>query len=120
MNILIAEDNAFTAAQYAKALHGMGHHVTISRDGEECIQVYENSLGDVSPFDVVLLDNNMPKRSGVEVAKEILGKNPAQRIIFASAYNLNTLLKSPGTIPKTIEVLEKPFSLSTMIRAIEA
>ncbi len=120
MNILVAEDNAFTAAQYARALQGMGHRVTVSRDGEECVQAYERAHADASPFDVVLLDNNMPKRSGVEVAKDILDKNPTQRIIFASAYNLNTLLKSPGTIPKTVEVLEKPFSLSAMIRTIEA
>jgi CheY-like chemotaxis protein len=127
LNILVAEDNAFTATQYTKALEKNGHRVTITRDGQECLEVYTGELAktefeslDKNPFDVVLLDNNMPKKSGVEVAKEILDKKPNQRIIFASAYDINSLLKAPGSISESIEVLEKPFSLNTMINKIQA
>lgn len=124
LNILVAEDNAFTASQYTKILEKNGHKVRITKDGEECIQAYEQALSefdslDKNPFDVVLLDNNMPKKSGVEVAKEILDKRPNQRIIFASAYDINSLIKAPGEIPKTIEILEKPFSLNTMISKVQ-
>jgi two-component system cell cycle response regulator CpdR len=62
----------------------------------------------------------MPKKSGVEVAKEILDKKPNQRIIFASAYDINSLLKAPGSIPESIEILEKPFSLNTMINKVQS
>lgn len=127
LNILIAEDNAFTVSQYTKILEKNGHSVTVARDGLECLEKYTSELGktefeslDKNPFDVVLLDNNMPKKSGVEVAKEILDKRPNQRIIFASAYDINSLLKAPGTIPESVEVLEKPFSLNTMISKIQA
>ena len=126
LNILIAEDNAFTVSQYTKILEKNGHNVTVARDGQECLEKYAHELGktefeslDKNPFDVVLLDNNMPKKSGVEVAKEILDKRPNQRIIFASAYDINSLLKAPGTIPESIEILEKPFSLNTMISKIQ-
>ena len=74
---------------------------------------------DSHPFDVVLLDNNMPAKNGAEVAKSILDKNPNQRIIFASAYDIDSLLKAPGKIKESVEVLQKPFSLSTMISKIE-
>ncbi|HXW02064.1 MAG TPA: response regulator [Candidatus Nitrosotenuis sp.] len=126
LNILVAEDNVFTATQYTKALEKNGHKVTIAKDGEECLQLYDGELAksefdslEKNPFDVVLLDNNMPKKSGVEVAKEILDKRPNQRIIFASAYDINSLLKAPGSIPETVEVLEKPFSLNTMISKVQ-
>lgn len=126
LNILVAEDNVFTATQYTKALEKNGHKVTIAKDGEECLQLYDSELAksefdslEKNPFDVVLLDNNMPKKSGVEVAKEILDKRPNQRIIFASAYDINSLLKAPGSMPETIEVLEKPFSLNTMISKVQ-
>jgi len=126
LNILIAEDNAFTVSQYTKILEKNGHSVTVARDGQECLEKYTQELGktefgslDKNPFDVVLLDNNMPKKSGVEVAKEILDKRPNQRIIFASAYDINSLLKAPGTIPETVEILEKPFSLNTMMSRIQ-
>jgi CheY-like chemotaxis protein len=127
LNILVAEDNAFTATQYTKALEKNGHKVTITRDGQECLDVYTGELAksefeslDKNPFDVILLDNNMPKKSGVEVAKEILDKKPNQRIIFASAYDINSLLKAPGSISESVEILEKPFSLNTMISKIQA
>lgn len=127
LKILVAEDNVFTATQYARVLEKSGHNVVIARDGQECIDRYSDELDrsgfdsiDKNPFDVVLLDNNMPKKSGVEVAKEILDKRPNQRIIFASAYDMNSLLKTPGTIPESVEVLEKPFSLNTMISKIQA
>lgn len=127
LKILVAEDNMFTVAQYARILEKIGHSVTITKDGQECIQKYNDEITktefqslDKNPFDVVLLDNNMPKKSGVEVAKEILDKRPNQRIIFASAYDMSTLLKAPGTIPNTVEVLEKPFSLSEMINKIQS
>jgi CheY-like chemotaxis protein len=127
LNILVAEDNVFTATQYIKALEKNGHKVIVAKDGEECLRLYENALGvteldslDKNPFDVVLLDNNMPKKSGVEVAKEILDKRPNQRIIFASAYDLNSLLKAPGKISESIEILEKPFSLNTMLSKVQS
>ncbi len=127
MKILVAEDNVFTATQYTKALEKNGHQVIVAKDGQECLDVYSGELAksefstlEKNPFDVVLLDNNMPKKSGVEVAKEILDKRPNQRIIFASAYDINSLLKAPGTMPESIEILEKPFSLNTMINKIQA
>jgi len=127
LNILVAEDNVFTATQYTRVLEKNGHKVTIAKDGQECIEKYSSELSktefdslDRNPFDVVLLDNNMPRKSGVEVAKEILDKRPNQRIIFASAYDINSLLKAPGTIPESVEILEKPFSLNTMMSKIHA
>ncbi|MGQ0772771.1 MAG: response regulator [Nitrososphaerota archaeon] len=126
LNILVAEDNVFTATQYTKALEKNGHKVTVARDGQECIEVYDGEISksefeslDRNPFDVVLLDNNMPKKSGVEVAKEILDKRPNQRIIFASAYDINSLIKAPGSISESVEILEKPFSLTAMISKIQ-
>ena len=124
LNILVAEDNAFTASQYTKILEKNGHKVKITKDGQECLEAYQQALSefdslDKNPFDVVLLDNNMPKKSGVEVAKEILDKRPSQRIIFASAYDINSLIKAPGNIPDTVEILEKPFSLNTMISKVQ-
>lgn len=127
LNILVAEDNVFTATQYTKALQKNGHKVTLAKDGEECLQLYEKEVSksefdsiEKNPFDVVLLDNNMPKKSGVEVAKEILDKKPNQRIIFASAYDLNSLLKTPGKMADSIEILEKPFSLNSMVSRVQS
>jgi len=61
----------------------------------------------------------MPKRDGIEVAKEILSLNPKQRIIFASAYVKGTLIESVKHLKRAVELLQKPFELHTLIDSIE-
>ncbi len=94
MKILIAEDNQYTQIQYKIMLEKYGHEVVITKNGEECMDVYEKSINNESDqYDVILLDNNMPKKTGVEVAKEILEKNPKQRILFVGIIQFFFLLK---------------------------
>ena len=125
MKILVAEDNIFTIQQYKRILEKNGCKVTVAYDGEDCIQKFNEAFLtlnpdslELGPFDVVLIDNNMPKKSGIEAVKEILDKCPKQRIIFASAYNISSILNAPGVLREAVEILQKPFSLNTMIAKI--
>lgn len=125
MNILIAEDNQFTATQYDRILRKYGHSITMTKDGSECLQKYQekmkktefNSL-DSNPFDVVVLDQSMPKKSGSEVATEILSVRPTQKIIFASAYAL-TGSEDTKKLEDRVKYLQKPFSLNSLVEKIE-
>ncbi len=126
MNVLVAEDNLFTIQQYKHVLEKNGYSVTTARDGEECMQKYNEAFLSLDtesiesgPFDVVLIDNNMPKKSGAEAVREILERCPNQRVIFASAYNINSILSAPGVLKDSVEILQKPFSLNTMIAKIQ-
>jgi CheY-like chemotaxis protein len=95
MKVLLAEDGKDTATLYNMALEERGHQVTITNNGQDCLEVYHKKLQNVTlntdpskhvqPFDAVILDYKMPKINGMEVAKEILAVNSHQRIIFASA-----------------------------------
>jgi two-component system cell cycle response regulator CpdR len=127
LNILVAEDNEFTAKQYKTALEKKGHQVTLTKDGEECFDVYNDEVkyselfkkSKQSPFDIVLLDQNMPKKTGIEVAKEILGLRGNQRIIFLSAYAQKILVDADNVKEDTIQILQKPFSLDFLVKKIE-
>ncbi len=124
-NILIGEDNQFTVQQYARILEKNGFLVTITRDGDECVKKYNEALienkntAESNPFEVVLIDNNMPKKSGAEAALEILEKQPYQRIIFASAYEFESLQNTKGLFKEAVEILQKPFSLKSLITKIQ-
>lgn len=126
LNILIAEDNKFTAMQYKMALEKAGHKVTVAQDGDECVKKYVSALGksefesiDTHPFDLILLDHNMPKKSGSKAAKEILKKKPKQKILFASGYLKSFIGDHTGdAVLSKLEVIEKPFSLSMLVRKI--
>src|ERR687892_2025658 len=61
----------------------------------------------------------MPKKDGLQVAKEILDMNPEQRIIFASAYVEQTLVESVKELKRAVELMQKPFSMSALIDTVE-
>lgn len=72
-----------------------------------------------SSYDVVILDYKMPGMNGMDVAKEILAVNPHQRIVFASAYVKETLQESVKQLKQVVELIQKPFSLSQLVDAVE-
>lgn len=130
MKILVAEDEEGISQTYQIMLEDRGHEVTLTSDGEECLQAYRKvvtNLPDTSqeylaqhpPFDAVILDYRMPRMNGMEAAKFILGINPHQRIVFASAYVATTLLESVKLLHAVIELLQKPFDLEVMVDIIE-
>jgi CheY-like chemotaxis protein len=129
MKILLAEDHEDTAMVYKAALGDNGHVVVHTINGEDCLKVYHNEFQiatlhsdareHIQPFDAVILDYNMPKLNGLEVAKEILAVNPHQRIIFASAYLQDILIDSIHQLNQIVEILNKPFSEQELIDTVE-
>jgi CheY-like chemotaxis protein len=136
MRILVAEDEEDIKTMYYETLADRGHEVILTSDGEECVKIYrqqlqehqqeeerhhndEMSSSSSSTFDVVILDYRMPKKDGLQVAKEILHMNPEQRIIFASAYVQDTLAESVKELKRVVELMQKPFSMSALVDTVE-
>lgn len=63
--ILVAEDNELNGRVLEKILVGAGHEVCLARDGEAALAAL---LGG-NVFDAVLLDINMPRLGGLDVAR---------------------------------------------------
>jgi len=117
MRILIADDEPSILKLYSVWLKLENRHVITVEDGQKCLEVYKKEYNHhqlENYFDVVILDEKMPKMTGLQAAVEILKINPQQRIIFASGYLEKTLLESLTTLNKAIEVLEKPFLLEAL------
>ena len=127
MKILIAEDKPDIAKLYKSALEARKHRVVITVDGEECLKAYQDVLKQTtesktdnsSPFDVVILDQKMPRKDGLEVAREILKVNLNQRIIFASAYVREALDAGAKELNRVVEIMQKPFRIAALVNTIE-
>jgi CheY-like chemotaxis protein len=125
MHVLIAEDEKDLLDQYVEALEEKGHTVAVSKNGDECLKIYrieesENKSDDnITPFDAVILDYQMPLKNGLETAKEILKINPRQRIIFASGYVQETFFESVKNLKQITEIMKKPFKLKALIDTLE-
>jgi CheY-like chemotaxis protein len=67
------------------------HVVGEAADGHEAIEKFRELAPPPIPT-VILLDNQMPKLSGVEAAAQILAEAPDQMIVLFSAYLSNDIL----------------------------
>jgi response regulator RpfG family c-di-GMP phosphodiesterase len=61
----------------------------------------------------------MPKKDGLQVAKEILELKPDQRIIFASAYLEEALEDSIKQLKRVVELMQKPFGVEALVDTLE-
>jgi DNA-binding response OmpR family regulator len=84
MKILLAEDDPHVALITQLCLEKIGHHtVTVRDNGESALET-----GLREPFDLILLDGMMPKKSGIQVAEGIKSAGLVSTpIIFLSAKN---------------------------------
>ncbi len=64
LKILVAEDNPTNQMVIAKLLERAGHEVKVVGDGQEALDGLRNE-----PFDIALLDLNMPHMGGLETAR---------------------------------------------------
>ena len=132
MRILVAEDEEDIKSVYHMTLVDRGHEVILTSDGEECLKVYRQELLEQqqqqrhqdkanSPlcFDVVILDYKMPKKDGLQTAKEIIEINSEQRIIFASAYVIEALAESVKELKRVVEPMQKPFPMYVLVDTVE-
>ena len=124
MRILVAEDSPSFALFYKNALEKRGHTVIIAKDGNDCMYKYMDSIkgdGQVKKenlYDLVILDQKMPRMLGTDVAKEILDLNSKQRIMFVTGH-VKEMMKGIKEIGEKIELLQKPFPTLAMIRQVE-
>jgi len=75
MRVLVVDDSNEVRASLSNILQEMGHEVTAAADGVEALEVARKSL---PAF--VLLDINIPKLNGYEVARELRSEFPASRM----------------------------------------
>jgi two-component system cell cycle response regulator CpdR len=125
MKILVAEDSQSVALVYKKTLEKRGHLVIITQNGLKCLYQYTDDFklrGDdkkkTSLYDLVILDHKMPRMSGTDVAKEIIEMNSKQRILFVTGH-VKDMMKGVRKIGEKIELMQKPFRISAMIRQVE-
>ncbi|MCZ6487297.1 MAG: ATP-binding protein [Gammaproteobacteria bacterium] len=68
LNILVAEDNVINQKVIQGILRHAGHNVRIVETGEMALDVLST---DLDKIDMLILDKNMPERSGIEVVKSL-------------------------------------------------
>jgi CheY-like chemotaxis protein len=71
LSVLVAEDNEINALLMRSLLTRLGHHVAIATNGEAVLESWLAARAADTPYDLSLMDIQMPQLDGVEAAKRI-------------------------------------------------
>ncbi len=113
-SVLIVDDERLIARTLASALAEAGFQTRTAPDAE----VAEKILGEDGKFDLVIVDNRLPKGSGLGLLKKLKAGNSTAKTILMTAFD------SPETKAEARKLgvqryITKPFDLGTMIAEVE-
>jgi DNA-binding NtrC family response regulator len=111
--VLVVDDDADLRLTVASALSENHYTVDQARDGEEAVNRVR-----AGKFDLVLLDVNMPKLSGMEALKEIKAHDPSIIVIMLTAFsNVRDAVES--TKEGAYNYLEKPIKAENLVYLVD-
>jgi PAS domain S-box-containing protein len=95
LSILVAEDNEINALLMRSLLTRLGHDAVIATNGEAAIESWQAARSAGTPYDLVLMDVQMPQLDGIETAKRIRAAEAGQPGVHTPvlALTANTLIE---------------------------
>jgi DNA-binding response OmpR family regulator len=114
MRILVVEDEAALADVIARGLRQAGFAVDVANDGEDGMLKAE-----VTPYDVVVLDRQLPGMLGDDVCRHLIAMETTPRIIMLTAAG-NVDARIEGLSLGADDYLPKPFVMAELIARVRA
>lgn len=116
--VLVADDASFMREMIREIIEGDDFEVIAeAADGIEAVEAFEEHRPDLVTMDIV-----MPRRSGIESVKEIIGVDPGAHIVMCSALGQEALVME-ALKAGACDFIVKPFKpdavLQTLRKAVE-
>jgi CheY-like chemotaxis protein len=115
-NILVVDDETHIRELLKLILIRNNHDVVEASDGLEALQIINPEL----PPDLILIDHQMPRLSGIECSKSLKTLYPSLKIVLVSGsvglYDDGYLLANRHLFA---DIILKPFIVRDVIRTVE-
>jgi PAS domain S-box-containing protein len=113
--VLLVEDEIAVRNLASHVLRTGGFEVLEAKDGGEGLAIYHAQSRAV---DIVVTDVVMPRMGGLEMARNILSRDPEAHILFMSGYSEDPIPSL--TMPHVnCAFLHKPFSVADLLKKID-
>jgi len=112
--ILVVEDEPGVARITERVLTNAGYKVHVADSGIAALSILEKKQ---TPFDLLLTDVIMPGMNGPDLANEMVLQYPDIKVMYISGYT-NESLTSRGVLEEGVELIQKPFASSDLIRQV--
>ena len=95
LSVLVAEDNEINALLMRALLTRLGHHAVITTNGEAALESWLAAKSAGAPYDLILMDIQMPQLDGIETTRRIRAREAGQpgRPTPILALTANTLVE---------------------------
>src|SRR4051794_41923788 len=114
MRILVAEDELRVADAVARGLRREGLAVDVANDGDDALYKAR-----VHPYDVVVLDRDLPGTHGDEVCRALNAEQPATKVLMlTAAAGLDDVVD--GLALGADDYLAKPFRFAELVARVHA
>jgi two-component system, OmpR family, response regulator VanR len=114
MRVLVAEDEPRVAAAVARGLRREGMAVDVAPDGQAAL--FKARL---NPYDVVVLDRDLPLVHGDDVCRELAAEQPATKVLMLTAARSTDALVE-GLALGADDYLPKPFRFAELVARLRA
>ena len=114
MNILIAEDNPVNQMLAIRTLKKLGYEAKLAENGLLALEETERL-----PYDIILMDVQMPEMDGLEATRIIRKSNNNQPVIIAMTANALAEDKEACFTAGMDDYISKPIRLDEVIKTLE-
>jgi two-component system, response regulator RegA len=111
--VLVVEDEPRMRDLLLRAIAGWGFEVAAARNGEEALR-----LSDAHPFEIALMDLNLPGISGIETLKRLRERTPHLQAIILTGFASIDAAKQAVHLD-VVEFLTKPCHLGELEQALD-
>jgi signal transduction histidine kinase/DNA-binding response OmpR family regulator/HPt (histidine-containing phosphotransfer) domain-containing protein len=119
IKVLVVDDNATSRDIFQEMLESFSFKVTLAASGQEALTELENSSED-QPFELVIMDWQMPGMDGIEASRRIKNHTNLSRIpavVMVTAYGREEAMQQAEAVGLEGFLL-KPVSASTLFDAM--
>ncbi len=112
--VLLVDDEESILELGKRILTRAGYTVLTASRGKEALETYRTGKGEI---DLVILDLIMPEMGGKECFEKLLRMDPDARIIIASGYSVDRIMKEEGE-GGPAGFLGKPYRMRQMLHVV--